>query len=91
MRRVRQFVGLDSCTPLDLTDQSLPADGRALLTRVYEVLDRVSVECRLAWILRYIEGEKLEEVAERCGCSLATAKRRIAAAQTYIQAEINHE
>lgn len=91
MRRVRQFVGLDSCTQLDLTDQSLPPDGRALLARVYEILDRVNVECRVAWILRYIEGEKLEQVAERCGCSLATAKRRIAATQTYLDAEIKHD
>jgi RNA polymerase sigma-70 factor, ECF subfamily len=88
IRRMRQFVGLDSCTPLELTDQVMPADERALLTRIYQILDRVNVDCRLAWILRYVEGERLEQVAERCGCSLATAKRRIAAAQAYLQAEM---
>jgi RNA polymerase sigma-70 factor (ECF subfamily) len=88
MRRLRQFVGLDSCSPLELTHQAIPADDLALLTRVYEILDRVNVDCRLAWILRYVEGERLEQVAERCGCSLATAKRRIAAAQAYLQAEM---
>jgi hypothetical protein len=28
-------------------------------------------------------------VAERCSCSLATAKRRIAAAQAHLQAEMD--
>jgi RNA polymerase sigma-70 factor (ECF subfamily) len=46
------------------------------------------VEHRVAWTLRYVEGEKLERVAEHCGCSLATAKRRIAAAHAKIQSEL---
>jgi RNA polymerase sigma-70 factor (ECF subfamily) len=40
---------------------------------------------RIAWTLRYIEGQQLEEVAGICGCSLATAKRRISAAQERIE------
>jgi RNA polymerase sigma-70 factor, ECF subfamily len=88
-RRVRQFIGLDGPTPpFELQDQSLSADKRALLSRVYEILDHMDVEERLAWTLRYIEGEMLEQVAERCGCSLATAKRRIAAAHTHLQVEM---
>jgi RNA polymerase sigma-70 factor, ECF subfamily len=89
VRRLREFVGLDRCKPLELTQQAMPADDRALLSRVYEVLDRLNVDCRVAWILRYIEGDRLEDVAQRCGCSLATAKRRIAAAQAYLHAEMD--
>ena len=48
----------------------------------------MDVDQRLAWSLRYVEGEKLEQVAEHCGCSLATAKRRISAAHARIQAEL---
>jgi RNA polymerase sigma-70 factor (ECF subfamily) len=88
-RRLRQFVGLETCAPFELEDTHLAPDGSALLSRIYEILDRIDVDCRLAWILRYIEGEKLEQVAERCSCSLATAKRRIAAAQTRLQGEID--
>lgn len=88
-RRLRQFVGLDTLPPLEHEDPALAPDDHALLSRVYQILDRVSVECRLAWILRYVEGEKLEQVAERCGCSLATAKRRIAAAQAHLQSEMD--
>jgi len=90
-RRVRQFVGLDSgAPPLELQDQTLSPHERALLARVYEILDHVSVDDRLAWTLRHVEGEKLDKVAERCGCSLATAKRRIVAAHAQLQAELNH-
>jgi RNA polymerase sigma-70 factor (ECF subfamily) len=63
-------------------------ERRALLSRVYQVLDGMDVDQRLAWSLRYVEGEKLEQVAEHCGCSLATAKRRISAAHARIQAEL---
>ena len=45
--------------------------------RVYELLDRIAPDDRIAFTLRQIEGMKLTEVAEACGISLATAKRRI--------------
>jgi RNA polymerase sigma-70 factor (ECF subfamily) len=60
-------------------------EQRATLKRVYEVLETLPIDQRLAWSLRYIEGEQLECVAEMCGCSLATVKRRIDAAQTIIK------
>lgn len=88
-RRLRQFVGLDSGGPaLELPDPQISPEKRALLARVYEILDDMGVERRLAWTLRYVEGEKLEVVAERCGCSLATVKRRIASAQALLLAEM---
>lgn len=89
-RRVRMFVGLDLGTPpLELIDRTLSPDEHALLSRVYQILDQMNVDNRLAWTLRYIEGEKLEDVALRCGCSLATAKRRIAAAHAHLQSEMD--
>jgi RNA polymerase sigma-70 factor (ECF subfamily) len=68
----------------------VPAPGatpeqRALLARLYGVLEQLPVEPRLAWVLRHLEGERLEDVARACGCSLATAKRRIAAAQQVLE------
>jgi RNA polymerase sigma-70 factor (ECF subfamily) len=56
---------------------------------VYQLLEALPIEQRLAWSLRYVEGEKLEAVAEQCGCSLATAKRRISAAHARMQAEFD--
>lgn len=65
----------------ELPATGVTAEQRALLARIYRTLDRIEPNCRIAWILRYVEGERLDDVADACGCSLATAKRRIAAAQ----------
>jgi RNA polymerase sigma-70 factor (ECF subfamily) len=45
------------------------------------VLDAMTVDDRLAFVLHCIDGETLDEVARICRCSLATAKRRVARAQ----------
>lgn len=82
MRRLRGFFGLDASTGYEqIAAPGASADERALLSRVYTVLDGIPVRERLAWTLRHVEGEALEAVARACECSLATAKRRIAAAQ----------
>jgi RNA polymerase sigma-70 factor (ECF subfamily) len=60
------------------------AEERAILSRLYEVLDGLPTDQRLAWSLRYLEGEPLDAVAAACGCSLATAKRRVSAARSVI-------
>jgi len=85
-RRLRTFLGLDEPTTYDaVIDRSATAEQRALVARVYRVLDGLPANQRIAWSLRYIEGEALEDVASLSGCSLATAKRRIAAAAQEIE------
>ena len=53
---------------------------RAEIVKLWRVLPRMDSDQRVAWSLRFVEDYSLEEVAELCQCSLATAKRRIAAA-----------
>jgi RNA polymerase sigma-70 factor (ECF subfamily) len=48
----------------------------------------MNTSVRIAWTLRMVEGLELAEVASACGCSLATAKRRIAAAEVVVRAHI---
>jgi RNA polymerase sigma-70 factor (ECF subfamily) len=85
-RRVRVFLGLDEPVVYDaVVDRSASAEQRALLARVYRVLDGIPANQRIAWSLRHIEGEPLESVASMSGCSLATAKRRISAAAQRIE------
>ena len=92
MRRARwlQFFGIgDAPTPLDeLADDTAPAEVLHDLRRVSEALAHVRPEDRIAWTLKHIEGEKLEDIAAACGCSLATAKRRISAAERAIRAQL---
>ncbi len=46
---------------------------------------------RAAWMLRFVEGYELEEVAHLCGCSVATAKRRIGRARAAVDAHVELE
>jgi len=89
-RRLLGFVGLDDGDYRELEDPAAPPDQRALLAQLYRVLDRLPTDQRIAWTLRHVEGEALDQVALSCGCSLATAKRRIRAAQIALAAEVGH-
>jgi len=57
--------------------------GRDLVARAFAILERMPVDERLAFTLRRIDGRKLEETAELCGCSLATVKRRLTRANDF--------
>jgi RNA polymerase sigma-70 factor (ECF subfamily) len=91
-RRLRSFFGLDDPAVYDsVTDSSASPEHRALLSRVYLILDGIPANQRIAWALRYVEGEPLEGVATLSGCSLATAKRRIAAASRVLDEAFTDE
>ncbi|MBX7079640.1 MAG: RNA polymerase sigma factor [Nannocystaceae bacterium] len=86
-RKLRRILGLggDVADSPHLADHGVTAEQRAMLLSIYRVLDRLPTAERLAWTLRHVEGERLDAVAELCSCSLATAKRRIAAASARIR------
>jgi RNA polymerase sigma-70 factor (ECF subfamily) len=93
LRRARllQWVGLDSLAtaPLELQARDgLSVEARGELAVLDVVLKALPTEHRLAWSLRHIEGDKLEEVATALGKSLATTKRYIAAAERRIAAHV---
>jgi RNA polymerase sigma-70 factor, ECF subfamily len=92
MRRWRVALGMDGSYDYAEVARSgqLSPEDTAFLGEVYRILDRMPVRERLAWSLRHVDGEGLEDIAERCGCSLATAKRWIASAQAQLQKEIGH-
>jgi RNA polymerase sigma-70 factor (ECF subfamily) len=71
-----------------LSDQAAGPEERRMIAEVYRALDRVSPKERVAWVLRHVQGESLEETAVLCECSLATAKRRIAAAHAVVKARL---
>jgi RNA polymerase sigma-70 factor (ECF subfamily) len=55
-------------------------ESREALRRFYTILDRVGVQDRTAFVLRFIEGMPLEDVAVALDVSVATAKRRLSRA-----------
>jgi len=92
-RRLRRMLSL-SDEPISARDVSgfvnpgAPADVSLLLVQVFRILDTVPARERLAWSLRVLEEEPLEVVAELCGCSLSTVKRRVAMVQGVIDREV---
>jgi RNA polymerase sigma-70 factor (ECF subfamily) len=90
-RRLRRLLGLDTDVDRN-TLESVAAPGadpevRAELACLDRALERLPTEQRIAWMLRYVEGETLEAVAHACNCSLATAKRRLAAADATVRSD----
>lgn len=54
---------------------------RDAYVRTYALLDHLGADGRIAFVLRYIEGLELEDVASACRVSLSTIKRRLAKAE----------
>lgn len=73
--------------------EQVPSPGvlpehRELVKRLYAILDKMPVELRIAFVLRYVQSETVQSVAELCDWSLSTAKRRIQAAHERVTAKL---
>lgn len=80
------FVHLpDGAGLADAIQPELPAETRLDIIRIDAALARAPADERIAWTLRHVDGLSLEEVADACGCSLATVKRKIAKAQAIVK------
>ena len=92
-RRLLRLFGLDrglDDAPLDeLAREDSPVEARSELAALDLVLQQLPVKQRIAWMLRHVEGEPLEAVAEACRCSRATAKRWIAAADSRVRSQVH--
>jgi RNA polymerase sigma-70 factor, ECF subfamily len=84
-RRLRMLLHLDVAP--DAPSLAPGPETQAVLAQLYAQLDRLPTNHRLAWTLRHLDNEPLEVVAQLCECSLATAKRWIAAASRALAAD----
>jgi RNA polymerase sigma-70 factor (ECF subfamily) len=91
-RRLLQTLGLESGTndvSLEyLASPDADPEVKADLATLDRILSLVPSGERVAWLLRRVEGHDLAEAARLCGCSLATVKRRIAAVDLQVRAEL---
>lgn len=92
-RRLLRLLHLDADTKdyERLTTSEATPEQRALVGRVYQILDGLSPNDRVVWILRHVEGEQLQRIPELCGCSLSTAQRRLRRAQEAVERGLSHE
>jgi RNA polymerase sigma-70 factor (ECF subfamily) len=89
-QRLWRLIGVrgEEDATLFLLSEGAPTEARAELRLLDGLLLKLPPEQRVAWMLRHIEDESLDDVARICDCSLATVKRWIDAADTLIQREL---
>jgi len=81
-RSVLRVLGLASDPGFsELVSSSASPEQRTELTLVGRLVADLPVDERVAWTLRHLGGEQLDAIAKLTDCSLATVKRRIAAAE----------
>jgi RNA polymerase sigma-70 factor (ECF subfamily) len=78
---LRWFRESDVDTESELCDPAASPEERAMVSYVYRTLERMPRDERLSWVLRFVEGETLESIAELLGASVSTVQRRLRAAQ----------
>jgi RNA polymerase sigma-70 factor (ECF subfamily) len=88
LRALGLHMGVDDATLESLVSPGASPETNADLAALDRALGALPAGPRLAWMLRYVEGEELEAVARACDCSLATVKRRIALADAVVRAEV---
>lgn len=66
------------------------AEQKALLARVYGVLDRLPARTRVIWILRHVLDEPLHSIGPLSGCSQSTVQRRLREAESALKQELDH-
>jgi RNA polymerase sigma-70 factor (ECF subfamily) len=85
-RRLRRWLTLTSSGQVpEVEAPRRDLAAREAVARLYAILDRIDDECRLAFVLRHVQGMELAEVAAALGVSLATVKRRLEHATRRIQ------
>jgi len=80
-RRVRRLFMARDAEMAQIAAPIEDHEARDLLEKTYSILEKLPADERIAFALRYIDERPLLEVAEACGCSLATIKRRLRSAE----------
>jgi RNA polymerase sigma-70 factor (ECF subfamily) len=88
-RRVRRILRLsDTGEVPEMPVRGVDSEARQLLSRFYRILEHLRANDRTAFVLRHMEGHKLEEIAEHMGVSLATVKRWVSRATMEVSVQV---
>ncbi len=69
----------------DRAGPSTPPEAVEAVRSLYRLLDRLSEDDRAVFVLRFLEGMNLTEIAEACNLSISTARRRVIRAESRFQ------
>lgn len=90
-RRVRKWLCLTDHGFLPDLEAPDDSDARRAVRRLYEILELLEPNSRIAFSLRYFEELELDEAADVMGCSLATMKRYLAHARERVEARASRD
>jgi RNA polymerase sigma-70 factor, ECF subfamily len=85
-RQVRRFFWRERPAAALHGDFVREVEMRDLLVRAKSVIDKLPPAERIAFMLHYVERHSTAEIAELCGYSLSTAKRRLSGATRRFEA-----
>jgi RNA polymerase sigma-70 factor, ECF subfamily len=91
IRKRRRRRWLSYLAPWQVPERASPSvdhAGRQLAERLYQVLDRLPSDERIAFALHVVDEMTLAETAEATGVSIATLKRRLARAREAVRRAI---
>ena len=72
--------------PPDIASDGLDPEALLIVKRGFAILDKLSTEDRILFVMRFLEGAELRAIARHTGHSLATVKRRlIKARETFLK------
>jgi RNA polymerase sigma-70 factor (ECF subfamily) len=85
-RRLRSFFSLEELPPdTKLIDDAATPEEKALVASTYRLVERLPVRQRVVWVLKHIQGETLDAIAELCGVSKTTVQRRLRGAEEALE------
>ena len=89
-REVRRMFALRNPPESQVYVQTQDVESRDLLARARAMMEKLPAKERIVFILHYVEGHTLEEIAELQDYSHATAKRRLSAANKRFRALVQN-
>jgi RNA polymerase sigma-70 factor, ECF subfamily len=90
-RRLRAFLHVDTLDQDErLTSDAATPEQAAEVAVIYRMLERLPADQRVVWVLRHVEGESLDAMAELTGSSKSTVQRRLRAAEHEMERGLDH-
>jgi len=88
--RRKVLLSADGSVP-DVEAAGADSEAREALARCYAILDKLGARERAAFVLRYMEEQTLDEVANALGVSLRTAKRLVKRASERVSKHVGSD
>jgi RNA polymerase sigma-70 factor, ECF subfamily len=85
-QKLRRALSLETSPEYaNLVAPGASPEQAALVLNVYRLLEKVGTIPRVIWILKFVEGESLDEIAVLCSCSKSTVQRKLRRVEGFLR------